>query len=400
MSILVPQSPLNCSNGIGLNSFRSFFDISGWGMNESLSRLAITICATAEYTFAMKAQARAVQENLHALGRRFEEVILIIVTDKNKPKIIEDIAKLYSELIPEIKVFIVRKDFKPHSQKDYGKQNSLTIGQMRTAAFSKARALDVDFIWSLDSDVLPDTNNLRCMADMLSFDGGYYSVAFVPYVSAGGGGYMGGRGTHQNHILPTVYEDEREIPEELKAEIEEHQNQRKELNPGQEPSEDWKNKARELGKKIEQCQPKGNVFELNSKQWRKRGWLEWAAPGIGKGAVLESDWMPFGNNLFARRAIPFLTFAGYTGAGTEDLSCGWNHLKPNGLKFCVLPHCVSHHVRRKENGYLSVYFMYHEPSGEGEGHLRHREIPFYEFEPGEGEFRFDNSQDIQWTPSI
>jgi len=349
-------------------------------MGKRRRKLAITICATTGYTYAMRAQARAIQQNLFGLDFSVE-VILVTDENRNSDSDIPEIAELYRELFP-CSLHVLNLPVKPSPQKDYKVQNSLTIAQMRTAAFSKARALNVDFVWSLDSDVIPNPNNLRCMANMLAFDNGYYDVAFVPYVSAGGGGYMGGRGTTTSHILPNFYENEVTIPDELKAKEEEL---REELKKEQTP--ELIAQAREVNRKIRECPPKGNVFEANAKGWRRRGWLENAYPAIGKGATLESDWMPFGNNLFSRRAIHLVDFTAYLGLGTEDLHCGWQRLKPEGLRFCVIPHCVSHHVRRKKdeqgNEKLTVLYMYHEAEGECIGHLRHREIPFYSHEAGE-----------------
>ena len=191
-------------------------------------------------------------------------------------------------------------------------------------------------------------SNKTEVLDMLRFDDGYYDVSFGVYVSQGGGGIMGGRATDQNWILPNWYEDEKEQGKDG---------------------------------------PKGNVFKLNAEKWRKRGWLEWAYPEVGRGAALESDWMPMGNNLFSKKALNLVDFTGYQGKATQDLFCYFRRLKPHGIRLCVVPHALSHHVvRRKDeagNTTYKVLFMYHEPSGEFEGHLRHREEPFYSHEPGE-----------------
>jgi len=352
-----------------------------------MKTLGINVCATKGYMYAMKAQARAVQSNLAALKEK-PEITVILATDDKLDNGIEEISELYLDLIPKAKVIILSLPVRPSPSKDYKGQNQLTIAQLRTASFSKARALELDYIWTLDSDVLPEPNNLRCMLNTLAFDDGYYSVAFTPYVAAGGGDFMGGRGTVQNHILPTVFEDERKLPKELEKRDKSIRSKLAKGSPSPEDLEELK-KVRE---EVEKCPPKGNIFELQSSQWRKRGWLSAAYPALGKGAIVESDWMPCGNNLFSAKALPFLDFLGYLGGGTEDLHLTFKKLKPNGIRIAALPHCLSHHVQKKVENGREVYFMYymrHETQGEAEGHLRFDNLPFYDFSPGELEWKED-----------
>lgn len=191
---------------------------------------------------------------------------------------------------------------------------------------------------------------------------------------------MGGRGDKRQWILPTVYDEERELAPEVKERME-ALNTKKASGETLTPEDE--KEIKELAEALKNAPPKGNVFELQSKGWRRRGWLTDAFPAIGKGAVLESDWMPCGNNLFSRRAINRVDFIAYQLGGTEDLHCTHERLKPAGLRMCVIPHCLSHHVQRLKDKegkekYL-IYYMYHEEAGECVGHLRHRNINWHSF---------------------
>lgn len=338
--------------------------------------IAICTFATSQFQYALKEHAQGIHQNLFAAG--ITDGHFILVTDLEP---IPGVIETYQELLGSgFCIHHVPIDV-DDANKHYDERAQAVIAKLITAAFNKARGLGVDYVWTLESDVIPNPNNLRCMLDMLSFDDGYYDVAFVPYVSQGGGGIMGGHGTHHHHILPNVYEDEREIPEELAEKLRVHREV-----PNESHDEEWHKTNGVLMREVEQCPPIGNVFALNAKKFRNRGWLEMAYPGVGKGAVLPSDWMPFGNNLFSRKAVALVDFTGYENRGTQDLYCGFARLRSNGLRICVIPHCLSHHVirlredesdREKVTGY-SMCYMFHEPDGsEVAGHIRHRQLPFH-----------------------
>jgi len=132
---------------------------------------------------------------------------------------------------------------------------------------------------------------------------------------------------------------------------------------------------------VKKCPPKGNVFELNAKKWRRRGWFDNAHPGLGKGAVLETDWTGMGCTLMSGKALASAAFDGYDGKGTQDLFLNWRRWKPNDLRFCVIPHCVCEHVVSANDGDRKVHaFAHHEPLGECQGHLRVQHRPFYKFD--------------------
>lgn len=339
--------------------------------------LAIIICATSSFQYALVAQARAIAQNASLAGIASGHIIL--VTDQ-KP--LAGILEQYSALLNGFDVHHLALPVVEPAKKDYSANAQLLIAQLYSAGFDKARQLGASLVWTLEADVLPEANNLRCMRDMLAFDGGYYDVAFCPYVSAGGGGIMGGRGTPNNWILPNWTEDELALPDELRQRLKEHRAK----HTGGSPSAEWIEDLKKLEEEAKKHPPKGNVFKLNAEGWKRRGWLEHAYPGIGKGAILPSDWMPMGNNLFSARAMSLVDFTGYTGRGTQDLYLGYIRLASNGLRFCVIPHSPSHHVVRKQNsdgGAYTMFYLYHESEGECVGHLRQREVAFYGHEPGE-----------------
>lgn len=338
--------------------------------------LAIIICSTKSYQYALNSQARAIAQNVDLA--KVESGHLILVTDESP--VVVGLFESYQKLLPDWQVHHEVLPVKEGEKKDYSCNAQLLIAQLYCAGFDRARALGVDYVWTLESDVIPEPNNLRCMRDALAFDGDYYDVSFCPYVSAGGGGVMGGRGSPTNWIFPNWTEDESALPKELKKALKIH---RKKFKAP--PTPEWIAEMQRLEAEAKKHQPKGNVFALNGKRWRQRGWLEWAYPAIGKGAVLPSDWMPMGNNLFSARATSLVDFTGYTGRGTQDLYLSYR-LAAHGLKFCVVPHSLSHHVTRKPNadgGPHTMYFLYHEQEGECVGHLRQREVAFYAHEPGE-----------------
>lgn len=300
--------------------------------------LAITVCATESYCYAAFAQARRVQ----AAISHVEKGVVILVGDESPN--FREMVQTWDDVLPEgwvtkaISIAGLKEDenYKPHAQ--------LTIAQMRTAAFTEARRLRVAQCWSLDSEVLPQEDSLVCMQDMLHFGRGYFSISTCPYPTQGGGGlFLGGRGTPQRPIAQDVYEDERVIPEDLLAELKEHRSQ----PPPPSYDEQWLNREKELRKRLDQCPAKGTVWALNDKQWRLRGWLNYAYPGVGKGAVLPTDWCGFGCTLMNSRALSLAQFDGYDGGGTEDLYIVWNRWFRAGLKINTITHCPADHVDRK-----------------------------------------------------
>lgn len=323
------------------------------------SELVITVCATKSYCYALFAQSRRVA----AAIARVPAGVIVLVGDGSEE--FNAGAAAYREACPDgwkVEALVLEG---LEEGANYERAAQLVIARMRTAAFTRARQLRARFTWSLDSDVLPPANALECMRQMLEFDDGFYSVSTCPYPSQGGTMFLGGRGTPQRPILPDVYDDEREVPAELAARATAHA----QAAPRDEA---WHEEAKAIRKEIEGCRPLGNVFALNAKQWRPRGWFDFAYPGIGRGAVVPSDWCGFGCTLMGERALALAHFDGYDGAGTEDLYVIWKRWYQAGLRINAIAHCPCDHVSRdrEKPGAHVLQQVSHEMQGDCVGHLR------------------------------
>ena len=333
--------------------------------------LAITICATKNYTYVMGDQARRVVANLTK-----EPPGHIILSGDDSPEL-QGIVQLYCRLVPEgWKVHHIRSVGLDDENANYQQQAQLLIGHLRSEAFSFARKLQADRCWSLDSDTLPPPNALRCMQTMLEFDDGYYGVSSCPYPNLL---FLGGRGTLQNPISEDFLPHERVLPDELKTRWEDHE-VRFAAAAGPE-KEKLIPERTEIQKEIRQQPADGTIWQVIAKHgWRKRGWLDFAYPGIGKGAVLPSDWCGFGCTLMGARALETALFDGYDGQGTEDMYIVWKRWQPAGIRINVITHCPCDHViwEKKKGGPAETYThhqVYHEPDGEYQGHLRVQKKP-------------------------
>ncbi len=123
----------------------------------------------------------------------------------------------------------------------------------------------------------------------------------------------------------------------------------------------------------------GNIFLVNGNYgWKPRGWLESAYPGIGRGAILPTDWVGLGCTLLNEKALSLATFDGYGPdfSGTQDLFLVSKRWRPNDLKMSVITHVLCDHVKYELNEdktrteKIKHYQAYHEPEGLQEGHLR------------------------------
>lgn len=337
--------------------------------------LAITVCATGSYTYAMRAQARRVAANC---GNGGKDTAIILVGDSSQS--LQEVAAYYRFLMPSVRIDLHPLPNLSEDNPNYKQQAQMVIARMRDEAFARARAHDADECWSLDSDTLPPQNALRCMRDMLKFDDGYYSVSTCPYPNSA---FLGGFGTRYNPIAEDFLPHERKVPEELMAEFKANEEEGKELAKKKEqPSEEIRKKWEATSKKIRECPPDGTIWEVIAKHgWRRRGWLDNAYPGIGLGAVVPSDWCGFGCTLMNKEALSLAYFDGYDGRGTEDLFICWHRWHPAGLRLNVIPHAPCDHViwDKKKGGDSDKYVLhhsYHEQDGEFRGHLRVRQIPW------------------------
>lgn len=329
-------------------------------------KLALYTAATTGYSHALVAQSRRIIAAL-AMEIRVTETLFIFVTDSAEE--VAQAAALYTAAGIPTETLITDKT----GGENYKTEAQLLIASMRQAASTRALAWGADVCLSLDSDVLPPANALRCMLDMLAFDGGYYGVAFCPYPSQGGGAFLGGRGTPQNPILPDFHEDEKNVPKEIKARREQLL---KDLKSAAAP-ELIREELSDIEKKIRELPPKENVFAANGKKWRRRGWFDFCYPAIGRGAVVPVDWIGFGCTLMNRHALALCDFSAYDGRGTEDLYINFRKWHPAGIKIACIPHCPCDHViRDKDKGGHVLVATGHAEDEEHIGHLRQWRMPW------------------------
>lgn len=339
-------------------------------------KLAIYTCATAGYAYALKPQARAIQAALFAADPC--DVKVIVVSDGNAEA--ESACELYRALLPGAEVEHIADARLIDGHENYKPSAQLVIAAMRTLATSCARAWGADCLLALDSDVIPKANSIRCMIDALAFDRGFYGVAACPYPSQGGGDFLCGRGTPQNPILPDFHEDEKLIDRELARE---RMDARAAFE--KDPSDENRAALKTIEEKIRALPPLGNVFEMNAKGWRQRGWFSQAYPGIGKGAMVPTDWCGFGCTMMNREAMALCDFTGYDGQGTEDLFIVWHRWFPGGIRIAAIPHCPADHIIRDKSSGEPVIrhcFAGHEGMGECVGHLRQQRREWHSHELG------------------
>jgi hypothetical protein len=341
-------------------------------------KLAITVAATASYCYAMKTLARRVSANL--VTAKWTEPGIVVIAGDNSVQVTTALIH-WKRFLPEWDVRHLDVTREKPTEPNYKTSAQLIIASLRTAAFAEARVWGADLCWSLDSDTLPPSNALRCMIDMLRFDGGFYQVSTCPYPNEA---FLGGRGTPYNPIAEDFLDKERVLPDDLKAEIEALKKEAAESKE-KAPTPEWIERRRAVDKRVRECPPTGNIFEVNGKHgWRRRGWLEHAYPAIGRGAVVPSDWCGFGCTLMSKEALAMADFEGYRGEGTEDLWVVWKRWYPAGIRINVIPHCPCDHViwSKKKGGSAEEYTLiraFHETEGECVGHLRTEKSPWNEF---------------------
>lgn len=325
-------------------------------------KLCIYTAATKGYGHALTAQARRVIAGLN-LEDRTRDVLIVLVTDD--AAVVEPAREIY-----ESSGYLVDVIARPFTRTgaNYKTEAQLMIAAMRTAGTHRATAWDADLCLALDSDVLPPANAIRCMIDMLAFDGGYYGVSFCPYPSQGGGAFLGGRGTPQNPILPDFFEDEKDIPEESLA----RRDEIRELLKDPDADKALREELEELDKQIRALPPRENVFACNAKKWRRRGWFDSAYPAIGKGSIVPTDWTGFGCTMMGREALSLCDWTGYEGRGTEDLYINFRKWHPAGIRMACIPHCPCDHVIRdpKDATKHILIATGHADDPEHVGHLR------------------------------
>jgi hypothetical protein len=258
--------------------------------------------------------------------------------------------------------------------KDYKEPAQMRIASLQGAAFAAARKIRATALWSVEADNLVPADALRVAEWALAMpqaDGSpFYEVAAVTYPN---GLFLGGNGTPQNPIAEDFNEKERKVPPRLTRALEVCRDRLKDYKDKTIGERESKRLGR-LHERVKKCPPEGNVFEVTAKHgWRRRGWMDYAYPGIGRGAIVPSDWCGLGCTLLSSRALALATFEGYDGRGTQDLFLCWHRWHPAGLRIACIPHTVADHVKRDKEGKIVHYRAYHETEGEYRGHLRVRQ---------------------------
>jgi hypothetical protein len=260
---------------------------------------------------------------------------------------------------------------------------------LQGAGFAFARKIRADICWVVESDTIVPAHGLRVLEWTLAMpqaDGRpYYNIAAATYPN---GLFLGGFGSPQHQIAEDFLPEERNLKPRLKLLLEKCEERLKAIKPptnakeaeaAQKTGEREGKRMGRLREWIKKSPPTGNVFELNAKGYRRRGWMDFAYPGIGIGAVVPSDWCGLGCTLLSKAALAHSDFTGYEGRGTQDLFLCWSRWHPAALRIACVPHIVCDHIKRQDRDgktEITHFRAYHEQEGECRGHLRQRPQPF------------------------
>lgn len=334
--------------------------------------IAIGLYATKDYLRTWK----PVMRRLIAAAAHHDDVTIIYASCKARE--CKDAAEWARKELPENWQLIHCPLNVDEGGERYKKQAQLLIAALQGEVFAQARRIRASSLWSVEADVLVMPDSLRVLEWALGMpqpDGSpYYDVAMCTYPN---GLFLGGRGDYAHPIAEDFKAEERTLTPELKERYESHKTEEAEFIRKKEmPPKEWQEKAQQLGEEIKKCLPGGNIWEVTAKHgWRPRGWLDFAYPGIGRGALLPTDWVGLGCTLISKRALALATFEGYDGQGTQDLYLCWRRWHPGGLRMAVSTHSICDHVKHeivegKPTGKLIHHQALHEQLGESAGHLR------------------------------
>lgn len=331
---------------------------------------------TAVFTAATKSYAYALGEcALHlarCLRKSNDEFLWIIATDKKETVL--PAASLW-ESFGFSPAKIIETGIEEKSKK-YKEASQLSIATLQQACMDEAVKWDADLYFSVESDVLIHPGSYEGLKWVLEFPvKPGYGIAAATYFN---GSFLCGRGTPQRHICEDFLEGERVIPKKLSEEL---AKTKKLIQGSRGKDEEAAKKLSELSEEIKKCAPKGNVFAMNAKQWRRRGWLDAAYPGAAcQGSLLPTDWCGLGCTMWGRDVMNVTDFTGYDGRGTQDLFLVWSKWHPAGKKIGCLVGAPAGHVKM-EDGKRILWepFFVPEPE-EAAGHIRVRKKPFPQVE--------------------
>jgi len=276
-----------------------------------------------------------------------------------------------------IEVTVNVSDF---GHKPYKEKAQIIIARLLGAGLDISKDGDYDFCWIVESDVIVHPDAFECLVWAQNYPTfPKYDVTVATYFN---GSFLCGRGTPYNHIAEDYLPSEKIGGVELSKKIDALS---KKLNAyaskRKNPPKDMLKEMDNLQKELKESPPKANVFALNAKKWRKRGWLDQAYAGSAvQGAVLPTDWCGNGCTLLSRKALMLSNFIGYAGHGTQDLFLCWNKWHPAGIKIGLVVGVPAYHVKKDPEGNMFAWEPYFVPDcEETSGHLRVRRIPFIKY---------------------
>lgn len=332
--------------------------------------IAIAVAGTKSYLHCWMQCVRAIA----AAAAHHAEAHFIFATDESEQsKAAEEVAK--AELPEGWRVTAIRLRGVDDDAKDYKHAAQLRIAALQGAAFAFARAkVRADMLWSVESDNIVPANALRVLEwtlGMPTADGSpYYDIAAATYYN---GLFLGGFGTPQNPIAEDFLPNERKLSRRLKACLAASEER---IKADGHPSEKEIKRMVRLRERVKKAAPDGNIWEVTARHgWRRRGWMDFAYPGIGEGAVVPSDWCGLGCTLMSKRALALADFHGYDGGGTQDLFLCWHRWHPAGLRLACVTHVACDHVKRQGDSIVH-HRAYHEQDPNYRGHLRVRSQPW------------------------
>jgi hypothetical protein len=339
---------------------------------------AITVSATKSYLHAFPQCIRAIA----AAAWHLEEAHFILATDESKDA--KAAAEIAQRELPEgWKVTVLNLPIKDDASTRYKEEAQLRIAALQGAAFAFARKIRAGRLLVVESDTIIPADALRVLEwtlDMPGADGRpFYHVAAATYPN---GLFLGGFGTQSHQIAEDFLPNERKLPARLKLCLDTCETRLKACKD-QKTAEREHKRMHRLREQVKKCPPDGNIWEVVAKHgWRRRGWLDFAYPGIGRGSIVPSDWCGLGCTLLSQAALAHADFCGYEGKGTQDLFLCWHRWHPAGLRIAAVPHVVCDHIKRRspsdppDSPEILHHRAYHELEGEHRGHLRVRTQPF------------------------
>lgn len=328
-------------------------------------KISVITAATRNYSSALRGSIMSVKRAMAGM-----DYTHIIATDRSG--VADKIAKTC-----RINSKIIELDLDDTKLK-YKQESQIIIASLQQACFDEAVALDSDICWSVESDIIVHQNSFHALKWLLDSPEPKYDVAVSTYWN---GSFLCGRGTQKRNILEDFVEEERKIPDELKEKMEKKKKEFSELK--EPPSKEMIDEMNELTEKIRECPPIGNIFELNSRKWRRRGWFENAYPGATVyGSVLPTDWCGMGCTMLSKRALNLSNFDGYDGAGTQDLYLVWHKWNQSGIRIGCNVSVPSVHIKKHKDpelpGLTAWVPYFNSAEEETCGHLRILHRPYFD----------------------